>query len=194
MFKVISICFKANLCFFRYYLFFDQARFYSDRELNKQNCHYWSPENPHWYITVDHQHRWCLTVWCGIINGYLIGPYFFQDNVNSHSYLEVLRDWLPELLENVDLATRQRMGLQQDGSAPHCARIVREFLNNILNNINILKNQMYPVKKKKITEYNPFFKFRYQVYKLTLEPSSGVPRHPIQSSRYSNFANFLGLF
>ena len=32
------------------------------------------------------------------------------------------------------------------------------------------------------------------VYFLTLEPSSGVPRHPIQSARYGNFADFLGFF
>ena len=30
-------------------------------------------------------------------------------------------------------------------------------------------------------------------FTLTLEPFSGVPRHPIQSSRYGNFADFLGL-
>ena len=23
---------------------------------------------------VDHQNRWSLMVWCGIVNGYLIGP------------------------------------------------------------------------------------------------------------------------
>ena len=35
---------------------------------------------------------------------------------------------LPGLLENVDLATRQRMWLQQDGAPPHFLLIVREFL------------------------------------------------------------------
>jgi len=48
-------------------------------------------------------------VWCEIVNGYLIGPYFFLTNVDKHSYLQLLRDHLPRLLENVDLATRQRM-------------------------------------------------------------------------------------
>ena len=45
------------------------------------------------------------------------------------TYLEFLRDHLPGLLENVDLTTRQRMWLQQDGAPPHFAFIVREFLN-----------------------------------------------------------------
>jgi len=69
---------------------------------------------------------------CGIINGYLIEAYVFERNVDTDSYLELLRDRLPELLEDVDLETRQRMWLQ-DGAASHFARIVREFLNDNYN-------------------------------------------------------------
>ncbi|OXU18455.1 hypothetical protein TSAR_006227, partial [Trichomalopsis sarcophagae] len=46
--------------FFYYVLFSDEAKFYSDGQLNRHNCHYWSNENPHWHRTVDHQHRWSL--------------------------------------------------------------------------------------------------------------------------------------
>jgi len=63
--------------FFRYVLFSDEAKFYSDGQLNRHNCHYWSDVNPHWYRPIDHQNRWSIMVWCGIVNGYLIGPYFF---------------------------------------------------------------------------------------------------------------------
>lgn len=115
--------------FFRYVLFSDEAKFMSDGALNRHNCHYWSTENPYWFKSVDHQNRWGLMVWCGIVNGYLIGPYFFEENVNRYTYLELLRDHLPVLLEDVDLATKQRMWLQQDGAAPHFALIVRAFLN-----------------------------------------------------------------
>jgi len=119
--------------FFRYVLFSDEAKFCSDGQLNRHNCHYWSDENPHWYRAVDPQNRWSVTVWCGIINGYLVGPYFFEGNVNRNSYLELLRDRLPGLLENVDLATRLIMWWQQDGAGPHFALIVRQFLNNHFN-------------------------------------------------------------
>ena len=78
---------------------------------------------------MDRQNRWNVMVWYGIVNGYLIGPYFFDGNVDRHTHLELLRDHLPGLLENVDLATRQRMWLQQDGAPAHFALIVREFLN-----------------------------------------------------------------
>ena len=63
------------------------------------------------------------------MNGYLIGPYFFNGNVNSRRYLRFLRRELPILLENVDLFTRQRMWFQQDGAPAHRSRIVRNFLN-----------------------------------------------------------------
>lgn len=119
--------------FFRYVLFSDEAKFYSDGQLNRHNCHYWSDVNPHWYRPIDHQNRWSIMVWCGIVNGYLIGPYFFEENVDRHSYLSLLRDHLPGLLEDVDLATRARMWLQQDGAAPHYALIVRAFLNASYN-------------------------------------------------------------
>lgn len=65
--------------FFRYVMFSEEAKFYSDGQLNRHNCHYWSNENPHWHRPVDHQNRWSLIVWCGIINGYLIGPYFLRE-------------------------------------------------------------------------------------------------------------------
>jgi len=46
----------------------------------------------------------------------------------------LLRDHLPGLLENVNLATRQRMWFQQDGAASYYALIVRAFLNDHYNN------------------------------------------------------------
>lgn len=68
-------------------------------------------------------------VWCGILDGHIIGPYFFDDNVTGELYLRMLRDVLPRMLEVVDVNTVQRMWLQQDGAPPHYARPVRDFLN-----------------------------------------------------------------
>jgi len=114
---------------FTFVMFSDEATFKNTGELNRHNSHYWSDVNPHWHRGVDNQHRWSLNVWCGIVNGYLIGPYFFDGNVNQHNFLELLRDHLTGLLEDVDLETRRRMWIQLDGATPHFARIVRTFLN-----------------------------------------------------------------
>lgn len=117
--------------FFNYVMFSDEATFKSNGNLNTHNCHYYSDVNPHWHRAVDTQHRWSLVVWCGIVNGYLIGPYFFDQNVTGLSFLEMLRDHLPHMLENVDLNTRINMWMQLDGAAPHYSRIIREYLNVI---------------------------------------------------------------
>lgn len=50
-----------------------------------------------------------------IVNGYLIGPYFFDGNVNNAIYFDFLQNELTELLDYVDLETRRRWRLKQDG-------------------------------------------------------------------------------
>jgi len=59
------------------------------------------------YRQVDNQYRWSVNVWCGIVNGYLIDPYFFDGNVNKENFMELLRDRLPQLLKNIDLHDRK---------------------------------------------------------------------------------------
>lgn len=55
----------------------DEATFSSAGGVNLHNMHYWSVNNPHWMREVDHQNRWSLNVWCGILDGRIIGPFFF---------------------------------------------------------------------------------------------------------------------
>ncbi|OXU20222.1 hypothetical protein TSAR_015323 [Trichomalopsis sarcophagae] len=112
-------------------MFSDESTFDSIGHLNRHNSHYLSAINPHWMQQIDNQHRWNINVWCGIING----------NVNSESYLNLIENELPILLEHVDMNTRYRMWLQQDGAPPHYARIVRNFLyyrfpNRWIGNVN----------------------------------------------------------
>ena len=75
-----------NPNFFYNVMFSDEATFHNTGELNRHNCHYWSAENPHWRRSTDHQNRWSLTTWCGIVNGHLAGPYFFDNHVNGQNY------------------------------------------------------------------------------------------------------------
>ncbi|XP_026824752.1 uncharacterized protein LOC113561770 [Ooceraea biroi] len=57
------------------------------------------------------------------------------ENVTGHSFLELLRDHLPTLLEEVDLETRRRMWIQMDGAPPHFARNIRHFLDQNFNGV-----------------------------------------------------------
>lgn len=120
---------QANPNFFNYVMFSDEATFHNTGQLNRHNSHYWSAENPHWVRGVDHQNRWSLTTWCGILNGILIGPYFFETHVNAENYLNFLINELPNLLADVDLVTRQQMFFQHDGAPGHKAVVVQQFLN-----------------------------------------------------------------
>jgi len=53
--------------------------------------------------------------------------------VNGENILQLLRDELPDLLDDVDLRTRLDMWVQLDGIGAHRARIVTTFLNNRFN-------------------------------------------------------------
>lgn len=68
---------EENRNFLTEILWTDEATFSSDGRVNRHNMHYWSAENPHWLREVQHQGRWSLNVWCGIIGDRIIGPYFF---------------------------------------------------------------------------------------------------------------------
>ncbi|KAJ8914075.1 hypothetical protein NQ315_014269 [Exocentrus adspersus] len=59
-------------------LWSDEATFRSDGTVNRHNMHYWSATNPHWMQEVQHQGRWSINVWCGILGGRIIGPFFLM--------------------------------------------------------------------------------------------------------------------
>jgi hypothetical protein len=117
--------------FFRYMLFSDEATFNKSGGVNRHNCHYYSEGNPHWQRNEELQWQWSINVWAGIVGDYVIGPYFFQGNLNAQNYLIFLQNQLPILLETVDLQTRNRMWFMQDGAPAHRARDVKDYLNNV---------------------------------------------------------------
>ena len=54
----------------------DEAHFFLDGYVSKQNCRYWSEEHPH--ISVEHeQFPSHVTVWCAVSAKGIIGPHFF---------------------------------------------------------------------------------------------------------------------
>lgn len=106
----------------------DESRFHNNGTVNRHNCHYWSQENPHWIRETNFQYIWGINVWCGILNGQIIGPKFYEGTLNSQRYLQFIREELGEYLENVPLETRREMYFQQDGAPPHNAGIVSNYL------------------------------------------------------------------
>lgn len=115
--------------FFRYVLFTDESTFHNNGLVNRHNFHYYDTENRHLYRTVDRQNRWCINVFGGIIDDYVIGPYFFDEHLNGAIFLRFLKHDFWTLLENVPLDVRRKMWLQLDGAPPHFRLNVRNYLN-----------------------------------------------------------------
>ena len=112
-----------------------EAHFYLSGYVNKENYHYWAPENPPEF----HQrplHSEQLTVWCDIASLGVLGPYVFDDNegavvtVTSERYVAMLRNFCePELLRRwIDLPS---VWFQQDGATAHTARASKSVLREM---------------------------------------------------------------
>lgn len=127
---------NRNPRFVRNILFSDEATFCLHGSVNRQNCRYWSRENPHWIIEAHTQHPQKVNVWAGIVDNRIIGPFFFEETLTGHRYLEFLRNELMPVLaqifphENDPDQVHDDIWLQHDGAPAHFARPVREFLDN----------------------------------------------------------------
>ncbi|GFT75883.1 DUF4817 domain-containing protein [Trichonephila clavipes] len=85
--------------------FVDEAHFWLNGYVNKQNCRIWSEANPQVYVETP-LHPEKLTVWCALWAGGIIGPYFFKND--GHNEL-----WF-----------------QQDGATCHTARATIDLLKD----------------------------------------------------------------
>ncbi|GFW08790.1 DUF4817 domain-containing protein [Trichonephila clavipes] len=68
----------------------DEAHFWLNRYVNKQNCRIWSEANPQVDVETP-LHLEKLTVWCASWAGGIIGPYFFK-NDEGHNELWFRQD------------------------------------------------------------------------------------------------------
>ena len=112
----------------------DEAHFLLNGTVNKHNCRYWSPNNPH-NINQRPLHSDRVTVWYAVALFGIIGPYFFEENrvtvtVNSACYIEMITNFLWSEL-------RQRrincaiVWFQQDGATAHTANESMTIVRNM---------------------------------------------------------------
>ena len=73
-------------------LFSDEAMFYLNGEVNRQNFWYWSQGNPHWMDPSKQQGSQKVMVWYGLWKAHVLGPFFFDEHVMSETYLNILTD------------------------------------------------------------------------------------------------------
>lgn len=124
-----------NNTFIANVLFSDEATFYLNGHVNRQNTRYWSQENPHWMQEYHTQRPQKVNVWAGIVRNTIVGPYFFDENLTGALYLNFLQNKLipdlTRLFPDIQIANTldSRIWFQQDGAPPHFAVAVREFLH-----------------------------------------------------------------
>ncbi|GFV54544.1 DUF4817 domain-containing protein [Trichonephila clavipes] len=113
-------------------LFSDEAHFWLNGYVNKQNCRIWSEANPQVYVETP-LHPEKLTVWCALWAGGIIGPYFFKNNeghnvtVNGDRYRAMITNFFIPELNNHDV---QELWFQQDGATCHTARATNDLLKD----------------------------------------------------------------
>ncbi|XP_054449778.1 uncharacterized protein LOC129087027 [Pteronotus mesoamericanus] len=101
----------------------DEATFKLNGHINRHNCVYWNEVNPHVILEKDINLPG-VTVWAAISVMGIIGPVFFDGPVNQNNYLHVLQTELWPRVEH-DFGVY----FQQDGTPPHYALCVREWLD-----------------------------------------------------------------
>ncbi|GFW74516.1 uncharacterized protein TNCV_2414151 [Trichonephila clavipes] len=110
----------------------DEAHFWLNGYVNKQNCRICSESNPQVYVETP-LHPEKLIFWCALWAGGIIGRYFFKIDeghnvtVNGDRYRAMITNlFIPEL-NNHDV---QELWFQQDGATCHTARATIDLLKD----------------------------------------------------------------
>ncbi|GFV21598.1 uncharacterized protein TNCV_5121851 [Trichonephila clavipes] len=113
-------------------LFSDEAHFWLNGYVNKQNFRIWSEANPQVYVETP-LHPEKLIVWCALWAGGIIGLYFFKNDeghnvtVNGDRYRAMITNFFIPELNNHDV---QELWFQQDGATCHTARATIDLLKD----------------------------------------------------------------
>ncbi len=106
----------------------DEAHFHLNEFVNKQNCRYYAVDHPK-LIHEKPLHSPRVTVWCAVAEWGIVGPYFFEGNVNTESYTQMLHQFLiPELKRRRKLKSTI---FQQDGATCHTSKITMAMLRRV---------------------------------------------------------------
>lgn len=128
--------------FHRKIIFSDEAHFWLNGFVNKQNCRYWCESNPQ-VVHESPLHPQRITVWCGLWYGGIIGPYFFKNDdglavtVNGNRYREMLTEFLFPEIDNID---GDDIMFQQDGATCHTANVTMDLLRQQFGESLISRN------------------------------------------------------
>lgn len=110
-------------------LFSDEATFTTNGIFSSQNSRYWSTTNPKWVVECRSQVSQKVNVWCGVLGNRILGPIFFDHNINGQIFLNFLQNDFSDIVDELPLNVRQYLIFQLDGAPCHFSAEVRAWLN-----------------------------------------------------------------
>lgn len=123
----------SDVGFHKRIMFSDESTFSTNGVVSSQHCRYWSEINPHFTISRRRQYFKKVNVWCAVSYYGIIGPYFFEGNLNGDRYLAMLQTFFADELDELPLSYRASMFFQHDGCPAHHTGTVRNWLDSEFN-------------------------------------------------------------
>ena len=105
----------------------DEAYLCLTQPRNKHNNRIWAAERPFDWAEQPLQNTKVL-VWLGISAKKNYGHYFLKKAIKQHNYLTILQDFFWK--KHLDIAEYEKYYFQQDGTYPHKAIAVQEWLTS----------------------------------------------------------------
>lgn len=115
--------------FLRRVLWTDESSFSTSRGSHKGNTHFWSQHNPRQIEEIQYQGRQSLSVWCGVVGNFVLGPLIYDGGLTGERYFQFLREPIEEMIDDLPINVLRNIVWQQDGAPPHTIVAVRNFLN-----------------------------------------------------------------
>ena len=106
--------------------FSDEKRFMINGRLNHQNIRRWAREKPDDFVNQIEAHPISVHAWCALSSKAIVGPFFFDENVNQYTYQGMIESEFIPALQETNLL--DGYCYQQDGATPHCTNNSLELL------------------------------------------------------------------
>lgn len=160
----------------------DESSFGLNGEVTTNNVRMYAPKGqaPDFYYEKRSDRR-KINVWAGLCgNGDVVGPYFFDQNMNGRTYLAMLNNFvLPNLARIynavMDSEFTHSIWWAQDGAPPHRAREVRRKIVQIFGNrvIALGHGEAWPARSPDLTPCD-FFLWGHIKSKVYTSPPASI--------------------
>ncbi|GFT34964.1 uncharacterized protein TNCV_786771 [Trichonephila clavipes] len=130
-------------------LWTDEAHFTLRGSVNTHNCRIWATENRRTVVETP-LHYENVTVWVGFTTSTVIGPFFFEEMLDSgfvtatvtgERYADMLQNRI--ILSLADKHLLERTIFMQDGAPPHIARRVKDLLRRSFGDDRVLSRHFH---------------------------------------------------